>query len=90
MRGGWEIPAVDQELRTDYNLTRIRRRIVVYSCRHTGSLSKKAARRQRDFGANRCQNNFRKKLYFIKIERCWSQSPVVAIALLVRCFTEWY
>src|SRR6478736_3625141 len=43
--------------------TRIRRQIVVYFCRHTGSLSKKTARRQRDSGANRCPKNFRKKLY---------------------------
>jgi hypothetical protein len=45
--------------------TRIRRQIVVYFCRHTGSLSKKTARRQRDSGANRCQKNFRKKLYVV-------------------------
>src|SRR4029077_17252455 len=43
--------------------TRIRRQIVVYFCRHTGSLSKKTVRRQRDSGANRCQKNSRQKLY---------------------------
>ena len=45
--------------------TRIRRQIVIYFCRHTGSLSEKTARRQRESGANRCQENFRKKLYVI-------------------------
>ena len=51
------------------HLSGIRRQIVIYFSRHTGSLLEKTAERQRDSGTNRCQRNSVKNYMSEKVRR---------------------